>query len=354
MKSIVFTGGGTAGHVTPNLALMDALKADDWQCYYIGSAHGVEKKLVSATNVPFYSIRSGKLRRYFSWQNFIDPFNILCGIIQAAWLLYHIKPQVVFSKGGYVALPVVIGAKLNRIPVIAHESDMTPGLANRLSFPFVDKICLTFAAAKTYFKQQNKVIVTGTPIREQLFSGDATQGLAYCGFKPEKPCILIIGGGQGSIAINRCVRQALPQLCETFQIIHICGQDKIDPHLIQHEGYCQFEYVHEELAHLFAASDLVISRAGANTLSEILALAKPHVLIPLPLRSSRGDQIENARYFQQQEISIVLNEDGLTLEALITAVHQCYEQRVPIMEKMKALQIQSATARIVETIKTTV
>ena len=202
---IVFTGGGTAGHVTPNMALIDALQGANWQIDYIGSVNGVEKAMIKAINIPYHAIRCGKLRRYFSWKNFFDPFNMLLGILQAFFLLLKLKPNVVFSKGGFVALPVVIAAWLNRVPVIAHESDMSPGLANRLSVPFVDTICVTFAAAKTHFKRKDKVEVTGTPIRQALFTGEKHRGLALCGFTAEKPCLMIVGGSQGSNAINQAV-----------------------------------------------------------------------------------------------------------------------------------------------------
>ena len=346
-KKIVFTGGGTAGHVTPNIALIEALQPEYWQIDYIGSIDGVEKSMIQAINIPYHAIRCGKLRRYFSWKNFTDPFNMLFGIFQAYCLLRKIKPNIVFSKGGFVALPVVIAAWLNRIPVIAHESDMSPGLANRLSFPFVDKICVTFAAAKTHFKRQEKVEVTGTPIRQQLLNGNPVNGLTLCGFTTAKPCLMIIGGSQGSTAMNRSVRQALDTLCERFQVIHLCGKGNLDPALVNKSGYCQFEYVNAELPDLFAASDMIISRAGANSLYEILALAKPHVLVPLSMKASRGDQIQNARYFEKQGISVVINEEALTPATLLTAVDTVSARREDIISKIKALKIESATSHIV-------
>ena len=350
-QKIVFTGGGTAGHVTPNIALIEALQCDNWQIDYIGSIDGVEKSMIQAINVPYHAIRCGKLRRYFSWKNFYDPFNMIFGILQSYCLLRKLKPNVIFSKGGFVALPVVIAAWLNRIPVIAHESDMSPGLANRLSFPFVDKICVTFAAAKTHFKRQDKVEVTGTPIREQLLNGNQERGLALCGFTKEKPCLMIIGGSQGSNAINQTVRQVLDTLRERFQVIHICGKGNVDSALLNTQGYCQFDYVNAELPDLFAATDTVISRAGANSLYEILALAKPHVLIPLSLKASRGDQIQNARYFEKQGISVVINEEALSSATLLAAVETVKERRDEIISKIRELKIKSATLNIIEMLK---
>ncbi len=350
---IAFTGGGTAGHVTPNIALIDVLQKEGWQIDYIGSVDGVEKAMITAINVPYHAVSSGKVRRYFSWKNFYDPLKIIIGIGQSYRLMRKIKPNVVFSKGGFVAFPVVVGAWLNRIPIVAHESDMSPGLANRLSFPFVSQICVTFAAAKKHFKQQEKVEVTGTPIRPELFNGNVAKGLDLCGFNREKPCLLVIGGSQGARAMNDCVRLALDNLCKRFQVIHLCGKGKVDNSLCARAGYRQFEYANEELADLFAASEMVISRAGANTLYEILALVKPHVLIPLSEKASRGDQVQNARYFQQQEISVVVREEKLTPETLMAAVDDVIVHKDVIIEKIKALGIESATMKIIDVIRRT-
>jgi len=343
---IVFTGGGTAGHVTPNVALIHVLKPAGWNIEYIGSPDGVEKAMMTSLHVPYHAVSSGKLRRYFSLKNFFDPLNIVRGIWQSFWLLQKIKPNVVFSKGGFVAFPVVVGAWLNSIPIIAHESDMSPGLANRLSFPFVDQICVTFAEAKQHFKQKDKVEITGTPIRQELFEGNKTQGLSLCGFNDEKPCVLIIGGSQGARVLNDCVRLALDELCERFQVIHLCGKGKVDNALLTRPGYCQFEYADKDLPDLFAASDMVISRAGANTLYEILALGKPHVLIPLSEQASRGDQVQNARYFEQQGISVVVKEEALTPKTLLAAVNEVLAHQDAIIEKINALGIVSATTKI--------
>lgn len=348
---IVLTGGGTAGHVTPNLALIEALEPEDWQIDYIGSVNGVEKNIIEQTQVPFHAIETGKLRRYFSWQNFLDPLRIVYGIWQAFWLLRRLNTEIVFSKGGFVAFPVVLAAWLNRIPVVAHESDITPGLANRLSFPFVNKICVNFAKAKGYFKQQSKVEVTGTPIRKRLFKGQRARGLNYCGFNADKPCLMVIGGSLGAQAINQQIRAALPVLNQDFQVIHICGKGKIDPSLVNQPGYFQLEYVDEELGDLFAASSLVISRAGANALCEILALQKPHVLIPLPAKASRGDQLHNAEYFNEQGISVVILEENLHQETLLAAIQKVQAHQDEIIQKIQALKIESAVVKIVAIIK---
>jgi UDP-N-acetylglucosamine--N-acetylmuramyl-(pentapeptide) pyrophosphoryl-undecaprenol N-acetylglucosamine transferase len=348
---IVFTGGGTAGHVTPNLALIAVFKRDGWTIHYVGSANGIEQKMVEALDIPFHSVSSGKLRRYFSFKNLFAPLKILMGIIQSFVLFHRLKADVVFSKGGFVAFPVVVGAWLNRVPIIAHESDMSPGLANKLSFPFVDKICLTFAAAKKHFKQQEKIEITGTPIRKQLFMGVRDRGLEQCGFSKDLPCILVIGGSLGAGSINQVVRAALSELTKEFQIIHVCGNGKVDSSLIGHANYYQLEYANEELADLFAAATAVISRSGANSLYEILALGKPHILIPLSAQVSRGDQIQNARYFHELGISIVIQDKELNAGRLLEALHELMNNKDDIDSRIKALNIESATDKIASIIK---
>ena len=346
-QHIVFTGGGTAGHVTPNVALIEALDLRDWSIDYIGSEEGVEKKIISEINIPYHAIKTGKFRRYFSWQNFLDPFYIFWGIIQAFFLLRRLQADIVFSKGGFVAFPVVFAAWVNRIPIIAHESDATPGLANRMCFPFVDKICVTFAQGALFFKKSKKVVVTGTPIRKALFSGDREGGLALCGFSENKSCLLVIGGSQGAASINQTVRNALPVMTKTFQVVHLCGKGKVDALLQGMPDYFQFEYANEELADLFAMSEIVISRAGANSVYEILALQKPHVLIPLSAKVSRGDQIHNARYFEEQGISVVIQEEDLTAETLLAAVAEVRGREVAVIASIEALGIVSATQKII-------
>jgi len=343
---IVLTGGGTAGHVTPNLALLDILKANDWDVYYIGSTNGVEKDIIGATSIPYYKIRCGKLRRYFSWQNFLDPFNLLIGIMQAYNLLRKLKVNIIFSKGGFVSLPVVIAGYLRGIPVVIHESDMTPGLANKISFPFASKVCLNFDETKKYIKNLKKVEATGTPIRQALFRGSKEQGLSLCGFNAEKPCLLIIGGSQGSVVINQVVRDTLEKLTEDYQVIHICGRNNLSKDLQNYTGYYQIEYANEEMADLFAASDIVVSRSGANSLCELLALKKPHVLIPLPSHSSRGDQIQNANYFSAQNISVVIKEELLSSVSLLKAINDCRNNSELAIKKMSDIGVSSASSTI--------
>jgi len=344
---IVFTGGGTAGHVTPNIALIDALKSKGWAIDYIGSVNGIEKLMIQDIHIPYHEISTGKFRRYFSWKNFSDPFKVLLGIGQAIGLMRKIRPHVVFSKGGFVAFPVVFAAWLNRIPVLVHESDLTPGLANRLSLPFATKICVTFAAAKDNLKHKDKVEITGTPIRPSLLNGSRERGLSLCNFNKDLPCILVMGGSQGSVSLNQVVRDGLKLWCDRYQVIHICGKDKLDNTLKNQKGYCQFEYVNSELPDVLAASDVVITRGGANSLYELLVLAKPHVVVPLSAKVSRGDQVQNANYFKNKGVSIVVNDDELDTTKLLTAINEVTIASEILVKKMKDLNIVSATDSIV-------
>lgn len=326
MKHIVLTGGGTAGHVTPNIALMGRLKEQGYQISYIGSYNGIEKTLIEELGIPYYGISSGKLRRYFDLKNFTDPFRVLKGFSEARKLLKQLKPDVVFSKGGFVTVPVVVAAGRLKIPAIIHESDMTPGLANKLCIPSAVKVCCNFPETKAHLPE-GKAVVTGTPIRPELLQGDADKGRAFTGFTSEKPVIMIIGGSLGAQAVNDAVRRILPELLKDFQVVHLCGKGKRDDSKNDLKGYVQYEYIESELADLFAMADIVISRAGANAICELQALKKPNLLIPLSANASRGDQILNARSFEKQGFSMVLEEEAITDEVLLKAVHDLYDRR---------------------------
>ena len=326
MKHIVLTGGGTAGHVTPNIALMGRLKEQGYQISYIGSYNGIEKTLIEELGIPYYGISSGKLRRYFDLKNFTDPFRVLKGFSEARKLLKQLKPDVVFSKGGFVTVPVVVAAGRLKIPAIIHESDMTPGLANKLCIPSAVKVCCNFPETKAHLPE-GKAVVTGTPIRPELLQGDADKGRAFTGFTSEKPVIMIIGGSLGAQAVNDAIRRILPELLKDFQVVHLCGKGKQDDSKNDLKGYVQYEYIESELADLFAMADIVISRAGANAICELQALKKPNLLIPLSANASRGDQILNARSFEKQGFSMVLEEEAITDEVLLKAVHDLYDHR---------------------------
>ena len=294
MKRIILTGGGTAGHVTPNIALLPRLKELGYDIHYIGSYTGIEKDLIKQFEIPYHGISSGKLRRYFSVQNFTDPFRVLKGFREANKLIKELKPDVIFSKGGFVSVPVVMAGKRRHVPTIIHESDMTPGLANKISIPSATKVCCNFPETLEHLPKE-KAVLTGSPIRQELLEGSRSSALEFCGLADDKPVILIIGGSLGSVAVNNAVRSVLPELLKDFHVIHLCGKGKMDDSLKSLKGYVQFEYIQNQLKDLFALTDVVISRAGANAICELLALHKPNLLIPLSANASRGDQILNAR-----------------------------------------------------------
>lgn len=333
MKKIVLTGGGTAGHVTPNIALLPKLKELGYEVHYIGSYDGIEKRLIEDFDVPYYGIATGKLRRYFDVKNFTDPFRVIKGFAEAKKILKEIQPDVVFSKGGFVSVPVVRAASSLKIPCIIHESDMTPGLANKLCIPVATKVCCNFPETLQELPQ-DKAVLTGSPIREELLKGDKKAGLDFCGFSETLPVIMVIGGSLGAANVNAAVRAALPELLKDYQIVHLCGKGKLDESLTSVKGYKQFEYIKAELKDLFAMADVVISRAGANAICELLALQKPNLLIPLDA-GSRGDQILNAKSFESQGFSIVLEEKDITTETLTEKIHELYFTRQSFIDNMR-------------------
>ena len=347
-KIIVLTGGGTAGHVTPNLALLPYLKEAGYKVYYFGSKNGIEKKLIADYEIPYFGISTGKLRRYFDVKNFTDPFRVIHGYWEARKILKNIKPDVVFSKGGFVSVPVVRAARSLHIPCIIHESDMTPGLANKLCFSSASKICCNFPETLSKLPK-GKAVLSGTPIRDEIFTGDREKGLALCGFTPDLPVIMIMGGSQGALAVNEAVRAHLDELLQDFQIIHLCGAGKLDESLQDRKGYKQFEYVKEDLRHLFAATDLIISRSGANAICEILALKIPNILVPLAV-GSRGDQVLNAESFVSQGFSVLVPTDELNAR-IVDTVHQVYKDRAKYKEAMEKSSQGSAIPVIMDLIK---
>ena len=350
MKRIILTGGGTAGHVTPNIDLLPRLKELGYDIQYIGSYTGIERELIEPFGIPYHGISSGKLRRYFSVQNFTDPFRVLKGFREAHKLIRQLKPDVIFSKGGFVSVPVVLAGKRCKVPVIIHESDMTPGLANKIAIPSAAKVCCNFPETLKSLPE-GKAVLTGSPIRQELLSGNKIAAMDMCHFTSDKPVILVIGGSLGAVAINNAVREALPELLKDFQIIHLCGKGKMDESLKDVEGYCQFEYIKNELRNLFALADIVISRAGANAICELLALHKPNLLIPLSANASRGDQILNARSFERQGFSLVLEEEQLTKETLLNAVKTLYENRTTFINSMKNSGQQDSIGTIISLIE---
>jgi len=353
MKRIILTGGGTAGHVTPNIALLPELKSRGYDIHYIGSYEGIEKKLITESDIPYHGISTGKLRRYFDLKNFTDPFRVLKGFAESDALLKELEPDIIFSKGGFVSVPVILAARRRKIPSIIHESDMTPGLANKICIPAATRVCANFPETVKELPE-GKAVLTGSPIRRELFNGSKKEGLAFCGFTAGKPVILIIGGSLGSVVVNEAVRSVLPDLLKKFQIIHLCGKEKMDPQLDGTKGYVQFEYIKKELSDLLDASDLIISRAGANAICEILALRKPNILIPLSAKASRGDQILNAASFEKQGFSKVIQEEDLNGGTLLAAVNEVFGEREQYIRTMEQSQMNDAITAITDLIDQTI
>lgn len=345
MPKIFFTGGGTAGHVTPNIALIEALQEKAYECHYVGSERGVEKELIAPLAIPFHGISSGKLRRYFSWQNFVDPIFILVGCLQSFILCLRHRPDVVFSKGGFVAVPLVFAAWLCRIPVISHESDITPGLANKLSLPFSKQLCVNFAKTLDHLpaRARSRVVVTGSPLRSGLRNVDANRGREFLGSEQDLPVLFVVGGSLGAAAINECVWQNLDWLSERYEIVHVVGKGNLNSGA-NIEGYHQFEYLNEPYGDVLTLADMVISRAGANAIYELLAFEKPHVLIPLTAAASRGDQIINARIMANAGISQVLAEEDLDSTNLKAALDEAEKNQSP--DKMAEFAPSGGISRI--------
>ncbi|AUS07792.1 undecaprenyldiphospho-muramoylpentapeptide beta-N-acetylglucosaminyltransferase [Laceyella sacchari] len=349
-KKIIFTGGGTAGHVTVNLALIPKFAQDGWEIKYIGSENGIEKQLVARLDrVPYAGISTGKLRRYFDWNNFKDPFRVIKGIFQAYSLIKREKPNILFSKGGFVSVPVVLAAWLNRVPVIIHESDITPGLANKIAMPFATRICTTFPETAKGLDPK-KTVYVGAIIRDELKRGSRERGLSLCGFQADKPVLLIMGGSLGSQKINQVVRQNLDSLMRYFQIVHLCGKGQVDESLIR-PGYKQFEYINEELADVMAMADMVISRAGSNSIFEFLYLRKPMLLIPLSRAASRGDQILNAESFRKMGYCDVLQEEELTTKTFLQKVEGVFNNRDRYIAEMSKSNSDETMKQVIDMIK---
>jgi UDP-N-acetylglucosamine--N-acetylmuramyl-(pentapeptide) pyrophosphoryl-undecaprenol N-acetylglucosamine transferase len=335
----------------PNIALIPRLKELGYEIHYIGSG-AIEKELVQKIpGVVFHQISTGKLRRYFSIKNFTDPFRILRGVCQSARIISRLKPNIAFSKGGFVGVPVVIGARLRRVPIILHESDLTVGLANRISLPFAGVVCTSFETTASTIKK-NKGVYTGTPIREELQRGNAEYAKKMLDFEhPEKPALLCMGGSMGAVAVNKILREALSLLTPVFNVVHLCGKGNLDPSLNNFAGYRQLEFAKSELPDIFALCDVAVSRAGANAVFELLCLALPALLIPLPPSSSRGDQLQNANYYAKRGCFEVMKQEDLTPETLYAKLKELYDRRDGYAEQMRAQGIADSLSKIISLIE---
>ena len=348
-KRIVLTGGGTAGHVTPHLSLIPRLKEMGYEIHYIGT-NGIEKQMISKIpDIQYHEVKSGKLRRYFSWQNFIDPFKVVWGALQSVAAIAKIKPDVCFSKGGFVSVPVVIGAWLCRVPTICHESDLTPGLANRICTRFAKKVCTTFAECAKAIGP--KGVHTGTPLRPELFKGSRAAGLALAGFDGSKPVLLMTGGSLGAQSVNKCLRESLPELLPHMDVLHLCGKGNLDKGLLNLKGYCQKEFLSEEMSDALAVADIVLSRAGSNTLSELLALQKPMLLVPYPKGASRGDQIENAKSYAAQGLARVLMQEDMTAKTMTDGLLKLLNEKDLLLKALADYPVKDGTDAVLKLIE---
>ena len=349
MKRIVLTGGGTAGHVTPHLSLIPRLRQEGYDIHYIGTEKGIEHEMIAQIpDVTYHAVKSGKLRRYFSLQNFTDPFRVVAGAFQSMHLMRKLKPDVLFSKGGFVSVPVVIGAWLCRVPAVCHESDLTPGLANRICARFATKVATTFPECAKALGA--KGVHTGTPLRPELFQGSRAAGLAMAGFDGRKPVLLMTGGSLGAQSVNKCLRESLPELLPHMDVLHLCGKGNLDESLAGLKGYCQKEFLSGEMPDALAVADLVLSRAGSNTLSELLALHKPMLLVPYPLSASRGDQIENAKSYERQGLARVLMQENMTPRTMTDALLSLLADRDQLLQALKNYPVQDGTDAVLRMI----
>ncbi len=348
---IILTGGGSTGHVAVNLALIPYLLERNWEVYYIGSKEGIEVSLIKEFNeVTYFPISTGKLRRYMDIKNVKDPFNILKGFMQSRKLIKRIQPSIIFSKGGFVSVPVILAAASRKIPIISHESDITPGLANKLSLPFVQKICYTFPEAKNHIPA-DKAVFLGPIVRDELRQGDPMVGMRICQFTSRRPGLLVMGGSQGAESVNKAVRSNLDRLLKSFNVIHLCGKGKVDP-TIQREGYAQFEYINQGLADILAMTTIAVSRAGSNSIFEFLSLRIPMILIPLSKQASRGDQILNAESFEKQGFAYVIEEEKLSENTLADSVEAMFKNKQVIIDKMERFEDEDGLERLYELIDT--
>lgn len=356
-RRIIFTGGGSAGHVTANLILISRLLQEQWEIHYIGSKHGIERHLIGKIPaVHYHAVATGKLRRYWAWANISDVFKIILGVLQAYLLILRIKPHVCFSLGGFVAVPAVVGAGWNRVPVLILEPDLHPGLANRLSRRYAQMMCTTFMDTATFAssKASDKTMYVGPIIREELKLGSRARGIHFCRFVSDRPILLIMGGSQGSEKLNQMVLETLPELLKRYQIIHICGTGKLNSSFPNFAGYKAFEYVHEELADLMVMADIVVSRAGSNAIHEWLLLRKPMLLIPHANGGSLVGQTLNAKYFQERGYARVLQEEELSSQTFLRDIDLVYKERDHMVGHMRASGTDNAVDKVLQLIHTTV
>lgn len=326
MSKIVMTGGGSVGHVVVNTVLIPKLIDKNWEVKYIGSKNGPEESMIkSLDNITYYGISTGKLRRYISMENIKDIFKIIKGTMESFRIIKREKPNIIFSCGGFVSVPVVLAGWLNRVPIIVRETDYNVGLANKISIPLAKYVAVTFSDTLKEMSS-NKRFECGPIIREELMCGDRDAGFKFAKITDNKPVIFVIGGSQGAKAINETIRDSLNNLIDDFNIVHICGKGKKDNE-IEKDGYVQFEYIDKELPDIYAIADIVVGRAGSNSVFENVLLKKPMLLIPISKKASRGDQILNAKYIENSGFGKVLLQEDLNKDSLVLEINNIYINR---------------------------
>lgn len=344
MKNLVLTGGGTAGHVTPHLALLNSLKPHFDNIYYIGAENGIEKSLIKSHDIPFYGISPSKLKRGFYLENLALPFKLYSSVVDSKKILKTLNPTVVFSKGGYVALPVTLACKSLGIPVVLHESDYSLGLANKLSVSYADKLLTTFE--KTGNRAKNAQFV-GAIIRPELFTVSKIEALNYYGFNSNKPTLLVTGGSQGAKFLNEAVLSILPRLLKTFNVLHLVGKGNLTK--TNYIGYTEVEFT--DMKYALAVADICVSRAGSNTAFELLKKNIPTLFIPLPKTNSRGDQIQNAKFFESKGVSKTLEQNSVTPTALEKEILNLYNNRNNIINNILKLNYPVANQTVINVLK---
>ena len=345
MATIILTGGGTAGHCIPNLTLLPYLKKYFDKIYYIGSENGIEREIIENANIPYYYVSCAKLDRSKKLKNLTIPIKVIKGISQAKKLINELKPDVIFSKGGYVSVPTVIAGKKLNIPIILHESDYTIGLANKICARYSEKVLTAFPETSGHIKNGQFI---GMPLRDLTPKISENEILKKYNFSGQKPILLVIGGSQGAKAINLALRKSLPNILAKFDVLHVCGKGNVD-NSIQYNGYTQKEYI-LDIQEAYSIASVCITRAGATSLFELMSIKMPCVVIPLPKGASRGDQILNANYFEKLNLITVLNQDKLTENTLVNAINSVYNNRYNLFNEFKKHNIVNKSEEIVKVV----
>ena len=347
---IAFTGGGTSGHIFPGLTVIDSLR-ERWsgRIIWIGSGGQGERRLFQKRHIIYYAIPAGKWRRYLSMKNLFDIFRIVSGFLKACVILIRERPRLVFSKGGYVSVPGVLAARVLGIPVFTHESDFNPGFATRINSLVAERILTSFHETEAFIspKRRPRVLFTGNPVRKDILRGDVLEGRRLVGCPDGKPLVLVLGGSQGSASINRMVAGCIRELVDRCCVLHQMGREHFQPSELK--GYTTAPFLNEELPDVLAAADLVVCRAGAGTLSELSVLGKPAVLIPLPLSSSRGDQIRNSRFYTEKGAAETIPDEQATGERLLEIVTDLLnnvDRRNEMGKRMKSLGVPGSALHI--------